>query len=194
MVFRRHAQYKKGEYVRTWVCITHKIKGNEYCSQHYILEDDIERCFQRVINEFVGDMSQIKEILKENVTSTLSEKDDNRGEQILLRMQVLQAEMININRKKRAGEIAYELYIAKAQEIADEVEKLEREQKEIQSTENDRLAETKRLKDILEVINEMHPTDEFDGEMFRRLIDNVIVKENQLTFNFKVGIVKTATI
>lgn len=194
MVFRRHAQYKKGEYVRTWVCITHKIKGNEYCSQHYILEDDIERCFQKVINEFVGDMSQIKEILKENVTSTLSEKDDNRGEQILLRMQALQAEMININRKKRAGEIAYELYIAKAQEIADEVEKLEREQKEIQSTENDRLAETKRLKDILEVINEMHPTDEFDGEMFRRLIDNVIVKGNQLTFNFKVGIVKTATI
>ena len=194
MVFRRHAQYKKGEYVRTWVCITHKIKGNEYCSQHYILEDDIERCFQRVINEFVGDMSQIKEILKENVTSTLSEKDDNRGEQILLRMQALQAEMININRKKRAGEIAYELYIAKAQEIADEVEKLEREQKEIQSTKNDRLAETKRLKDILEAINEMHPTDEFDGEMFRRLIDNVIVKGNQLTFNFKVGIVKTATI
>lgn len=40
----------------------------------------------------------------------------------------------------------------------------------------------------------MHPTDEFDGEMFRRLIDNVIVKGNQLTFNFKVGIVKTATI
>lgn len=194
MVFRRHAQYKKGEYVRTWVCITHKIKGNEYCSQRYILEDDIERCFQRVINEFVGDMSQIKEILKENVTSTLSEKDDNRGEQILLRMQALQAEMIDINRKKRAGEIAYELYIAKAQEIADEVEKLEREQKEIQSAENDRLAETKRLKDILEVINEMHPTDEFDGEMFRRLIDNVIVKGNQLTFNFKVGIVKTATI
>lgn len=194
MVFRRHAQYKKGEYVRTWVCITHKIKGNEYCSQHYILEEDIERCFQGVISELVGDMSQIKEILKENVTSTLSEKDDNRGEQILLRMQALQAEMININRKKRAGEIAYELYIAKAQEIADEVEKLEREQKEIQSTENDRLAETKRLKDILEVINEMHPTDEFDGEMFRRLIDNVIVKGNQLTFNFKVGIVKTATI
>lgn len=194
MVFRRHAQYKKGEYVRTWVCITHKIKGNEYCSQHYILEEDIEKCFQKVISELVGDISQIKEILKENVTSTLSEKEDDRGEQILLRMQSLQSEMIDINRKKRAGEIAYELYIAKAQEIADEVEKLEREQKEIQSTENDRLAETKKLKDILEVINEMHPTDEFDGEMFRRLIDNVIVKGNQLTFNFKVGIVKTATI
>ena len=194
MVFRRHAQYKKGEYVRTWVCITHKIKGNEYCSQHYILEEDIEKCFQKVISELVGDMSQVKEILKENVTSTLSEKEDNRSEQILLRMQALQAEMIDINRKKRAGEIAYELYIAKAQEIADEVEKLEREQKEIQSTENDRLAETKRLKDILEVINEMHPTDEFDGEMFHRLIDNVIVKGNQLTFNFKVGIVKAATI
>ena len=80
MVFRRHAQYKKGEYVRTWVCITHKIKGNEYCSQHYILEEDIEKCFQKVISELVGDISQIKEILKENVTSTLSEKEDNRSE------------------------------------------------------------------------------------------------------------------
>ena len=40
-----------------------------------------------------------------------------------------------------------------------------------------RLAETKKLKDILEVINEMHPTDEFNGEMFRRLIDNVKANE-----------------
>ena len=51
-----------------------------------------------------------------------------------------------------------------------------------------RLAETKKLKDILEVINEMHPTDEFDGEMFRRLIDNVKANERAgktaLSLNF----------
>lgn len=53
MIYRRHAQYKRGNYVRTWVCITHKRKGNDYCSQRYILEDDVANAFQTVLKELV---------------------------------------------------------------------------------------------------------------------------------------------
>ena len=194
MIYRRHAQYKRGNYVRTWVCITHKRKGNDYCSQRYILEDDVANAFQTVLKELVGDMSSIKEILEKNVVDTLGEKEDNGGEQVLLQIQSLQTEMIDINRKKRSGEIAYEAYVARAREIADQVEVLEKQQREIQVAEESRISETKRIKDILEAISGMHPMDEFDGEIFRRLIDNVIIKDKRLTFNFKVGISKTITI
>lgn len=194
MIYRRHAQFKKGKYVRTWVCITHKRKGNEYCSQHYILEDDIEKAFQMVLNELVGDMGSIKEILQKNVVEALGERDCNSGEQVLMQIQCLQTEMIDINRKKRSGEIAYETYVTRAREIADQVEVLEKQQREIRAAEDNRITETKRIKDILETINEVRPTDEFDGEIFRRLIDNVIIKDKRLTFNFKVGISKSTTI
>lgn len=194
MIYRRHAQYKRGNYVRTWVCITYKRKGNDYCSQRYILEDDVANAFQTVLKELVGDMSSIKEILEKNVFDTLGEKEDNGGEQVMLQIQSLQTEMIDINQKKRSGEIAYEAYVARAREIADQVEVLEKQQREIQAAEESRISETKRIKDILEAINGMHPTDEFDGEIFRRLIDNVIIKDKRLTFNFKVGISKTITI
>ena len=194
MIYRRHAQYKRGNYVRTWVCITHKRQGNDYCSQRYILEDDVANAFQTVLKELVGDMSSIKEILEKNVVDTLGEKEDNGGAQVLLQIQSLQTEMIDINRKKRSGEIAYEAYVARAREIADQVEVLEKQQREIQAAEESRISETKRIKDILEAINGMHPMDEFDGEIFRRLIDNVIIKDKRLTFNFKVGISKTITI
>ena len=75
MIYRRHAQYKRGNYVRTWVCITHKRQGNDYCSQRYILEDDVANAFQTVLKELVGDMSSIKEILEKNVFDTLEEKE-----------------------------------------------------------------------------------------------------------------------
>lgn len=194
MPLRRHAQYKKGEYVRTWVCITHKVKGKDYCSQRYLLENEIEQAFQTILQSLVGDMEQIKEILKDNVMQTLGEKEDNKGEEVLLELHSLQSEMIDINRKKRAGEIAYELYITRAREIADRIETLEEEQKQIQAAEENLITETKRLKDILEVIEQIAPTEKFDGELFRRLIENVIVKDRRLTFNFKVGISKNITI
>ena len=98
------------------------------------------------------------------------------------------------NRKKRSGEIAYETYVTRAREIADQVEELEKQQREIRAAEDNRITETKRIKDILEAINEVRSTDEFDGEIFRRLIDNVIIKDKWLTFNFKVGISKSTTI
>lgn len=69
--FRRHAQTIKGEYTRTWVCATHKLEGNDKCSQKYIQEKDIENAFVEMLQKLVNDFQNIKDVLKDNISSTL---------------------------------------------------------------------------------------------------------------------------
>lgn len=73
--FRRHAQTIKGKYSRTWVCATHKLEGNEKCSQKYIKECDIEKAFLEVIQKLVNDFQTIKVTLRENIISSLESTD-----------------------------------------------------------------------------------------------------------------------
>ncbi len=65
--FRRHAQYIKGEYTRTWVCATHKLEGNEKCNQIYIREKYIEDAFLEMIRRLVEDFQTVKATLRENI-------------------------------------------------------------------------------------------------------------------------------
>ncbi len=191
---RRHAHMKKGEYIRTWTCATHKIKGYEYCSQKYIYETDVENAFVKALQELVGDMGEIKGILKDNVISSLDDDLNERGEQIIIELEELKTEMITLNRLKRGGGIDHDLYVQRANQIADRIEALEKEQTELRTKDEVRMDATKRIKDIMEVINSVRATERFDGEVFKRLIEEVIVKDRTLTFNFKVGISKTMSI
>ncbi len=190
IALRRHAHLKKGEYVRTWVCPTHKIKGNDYCKQLYIYENEVEDAFVKALKELVGDMGEVKTILKENVISSLDDEINERVEKIAIELEDLKTEMININRLKRAGGIDHNLYVERANQIADKIESLEKEQLELKTKEEIRVEASKRIKDIMEVINSVQATERFDGEVFRRLIEEVIVKDRTLTFKFKVGVEK----
>jgi len=188
IAYRRHAQYKKGEYLRTWVCVTHKEMGNDHCKQRYLLETEIEQAFIKVLMEVVDDMDGIRSVLKDNVLSSLDDNVNDEIENITIEMDKLRGEMIELNRRKRAGTEDYDAYIKRANEIADEIERLEKQQTEWQNKLEVRMDATRRIKDIMEVINGITPTTEFDGEMFKSLVENVVIKDRELTFNFNVGI------
>jgi hypothetical protein len=49
---------------------------------------------------------------------------------------------------------------------------------------------TKRINDIIEVLNGLKPSEEFNGEIFTRLVEEIIILNNTATFVFKAGINK----
>lgn len=50
----------------------------------------------------------------------------------------------------------------------------------------------KRVENILEFLGNMDPTKNFDADLFRILMENVLIKPNdEIQFNFKVGISHT---
>ena len=135
-------------------------------------------------------MEIIQKVVRENVATSLDDEVAERMTTIVDQLELLQADMLTINRQKREGAISFEKYAEEASHIADKIEALETEKSELEKKGEERLVATKRINDIIQVLNELTPTDEFNGEMFTRLVEEVIILDRTATFVFKAGINK----
>ena len=187
---RRHAQTIKRVYTRTWVCPTHKLKGYDYCKQKYVTEEAVERAFVKALKELIGDIGDIKKILKGNIIESLDDSIPERLERIQIETEDLQKKMIELTRAKRSGVIDYDECNRKGMELAEKIRELNNERAELESRSADVLVAKNRITEILKTLEEITPTEKFDGEMFLKLVDEVIIKDGTGTFMFKVGINK----
>lgn len=187
---RRHAQTIKRVYTRTWVCPTHKLKGYDYCKQKYVTEEAVERAFVKALKELIGDIGDIKKILKGNIIESLDDSIPERLERIQIETEDLQTKMIELTRAKRSGVIDYDECNRKGMELAEKIRELNNERAELESRSADVLVAKNRITEILKTLEEITPTEKFDGEMFLKLVDEVIIKDGTGTFMFKVGINK----
>jgi DNA invertase Pin-like site-specific DNA recombinase len=187
---RRHAQTIKRVYTRTWVCPTHKLKGYDYCKQKYVTEEAVERAFVKALKELIGDIGDIKKILRGNIIESLDDSIPERLERVQIETEDLQTKMIELTRAKRSGVIDYDECNRKGMELAEKIRELNNERAELESRSADVLVAKNRITEILKTLEEITPTEKFDGEMFLKLVDEVIIKDGTGTFMFKVGINK----
>ena len=191
-LYRRYAQTIKGEYVPTWVCATHKLKGIEACSQQSITERILEDAFTTVVGELLGDITAIKRVLEENILSSLDDGGIARLETVLDEINKYQTEMLEIHRQRFRDEISLEDYNKKANIISTAIEQLNKEKTVLETQVHSVRMTRKRVENILEFLSNIDPTKNFDADLFKILVENVLIKpSNEIQFNFKVGISHT---
>ena len=79
--------------------------------------------------------------------------------------------------------------------LADRIDALKIKRDELIKNKNDSEQLQVRLNEITKAIDSANPDQEFDGMVFKKLIDEVTINDrNKLTFKFKVGITKTIVI
>ena len=193
--YRRHAQTVKGVYQATWVCATHKLEGNEACTQKFITEKAIEDAFIAVAVELVGEMRELKAMLTENIITSLTDDTDEKLVGITEAITQAQNEMLALVKAKRNGEISDEEYSERGNTLATEIDRLTAEKTALESETNTARINKKRIDEILGFLETVNPTTEFDADIFKSLIETIIVRENYiLEFQFKIGITKTIQI
>lgn len=193
--YRRHAQYIQGKYTPTWVCATHKLKGNNVCSQTYIKESDLERAFVKTLQSLVGEFQTVRTTLKTNIVSSIDSSVAEELDAILGAIEQKQSEMLELLRAKRSGSISDAEYNRRGSEIEIQINSLNHKKEALTERECTSKMETQRLNKITEVLNESGSDTEFDGEIFKTLIDTVVVKDRYtLEFHFKVGIMETISL
>ena len=185
----------KGVYQPTWVCATHKIEGYEGCSQKYLTEKSIEDAFIAVSLELLGDMQEIRKTLNNNVIASLSYNLDEKLLRITEAITSAQNKMLMLVKDKRNGVIGDEEYAVQGNEIAKEIDRLSAEKTALETDSNTARINNKRVEEILDFLSGINPTSQFDAEVFKAVVDEIIVKnETTLEFHFKIGTVKSITI
>ena len=193
--YRRHAQYIRGEYTPTWVCATHKLEGSEKCSQTYLKESEIEGAFLEMIKTLVGDFQAVKTVLRENIITSLDDSVAEELDATLGAIEQCQEEMLSVVRAKRAGELTDAEYNKRGGEIEIRINELTRIREGLEQKSHAAKMTRKRVDEIIELIESMDIANKFDGEIFKNIVDTVVVRNNYtLDFHLKVGVTESVTI
>lgn len=193
--YRRHAQYHKGEYIHTWVCPTHKLKGGAACSQTYLREEEIEGAFLEMLKALVGDFEEISDTLKENIVSSLDDSIEEDINETLAQIEMRQTEMLELLREKRAGRVPDQEYNEHGALIEKAIQELSERRVKLESKSNTAKLAMRRVDQIAKALNDVGSLDKYNGEIFRAIVENVVVRNTYtLDFHLKVGIVESITI
>lgn len=193
--YRRHAQYIKGEYTPTWVCATHKLEGSEKCNQTYLKESEIEGAFLEMLKAFVVDFQGVRATLRDNIVSSLDDSVASELDAILGAIEKCQEKMLELLRAKRIGGITDEEYNRRCSEIETRLNELTRMRDDIEQRSNIAKLTAKRVEEIAELLESIDVVNTFDGEIFKQIVDTVVVRNNYtLDFHLKIGLTESVTI
>ena len=183
--FRRHYQRtaKQGD-ISIWVCINHKNNGRDSCSQRPIKEKQLEEAFMRVLNRVVADGDVIIDDVLKSIDITL-DGDINTGRVADLQAEIdaKQRQMLTLMSGKNGSIQAAEIQ-AKTMAIMEEIVNLTREKEEIEQKITAYEHNIERVAQLKELISKEKLLQEFNREIFRTMVEKVIIDGNEATFHF----------
>lgn len=193
--YRRHAQYSRGEYIRTWVCTTHKMKGVAWCSQTYIREEELEWAFVEILKRLIQNYREVTDVLEGNIKSTISQDVDDELRSSLDNIEELQNQMLTLLREKRSGKITLEEYNQRGAELERAIQELAQKRATLEEKSSLNKLTMLRLEQISAALNPNEDMEKYNDELCRSLVDVVVVRNNYtLDFHFKCGITESITI
>lgn len=193
--YRRHAQFCRGKYVKTWVCTTHKIKGSAWCSQTYLREEELEWAFVEIMKRLIQNYKEVTEVLKGNIKSTIGQNVDEELRSILDKIEENQNQMLGLLRQKRTGEISLEQYNERGADIEQAIQELTRKRVALEEKSSLNKLAMLRVEQISAALNAPEDIEKFDDELCRSLVDVVVVRNTYtLDFHLKCGITESITI
>lgn len=94
--------------------------------------------------------------------------------------------------KKNKSKKRFFVQTKQGNKLASMIESAKNEINAIESSYSRATLANKRVEEILNTLNALEPTEEFDDEIFKRLVESVTINDRcKITFKFKVGLERT---
>ena len=176
--FRRIHWNNRGKKSVVWRCISRLENTGQFCDARTVLESTIEQVLITAINKTLCDKDTFLPILKGNIETVLSHKNDTTLSDIDKRLEELQTELVKLANSK-----------AEYDKVGDEIYRLRDEKQKVQLEIIGRDELKKRITDMGDFLKGQ-PTaiTEYDEPLIRRLIEKVTVYEDKFTVEFKSGV------
>ncbi len=190
-IFRRHGYYSGENYVKTWTCSNHKLNGNNACTQLAIKESEIHASFIRVVNMLIEDKDGMVQRITESIQETLAERlTDQANDELAKKIAAKERQLV---RAVKAAQNAEDLISGEREreQLIAEIEALKQEQKKRSFQVVDLEHTNERFQAIWDMVAVKGKLTEFDGDMFRKVVNRITVDGKELTYDFGCGITIT---
>lgn len=174
-----------------WKCTNKAMNGLDACSAKDVKEKDLEKAFVRAMSRAVGGEKAFLQQLLENINTGLQQVEQEFTiEELNARLEELGQEMmglVRLNARAGTGTSAYE---AEYIRVSEEMEQIRERKAAIEEVELSELMRQKRIDEMRKYLSSTDtPLAKFDGALFRRLVDKVIIHSLvEATFIFRSGI------
>lgn len=182
--FRRIHWNNRGKKSVVWRCISRLENTGQFCDARTVLESTIEQVLITAINQTLCDKDTFLPILKGNIETVLSHKNDTTLSDIDKRLEELQTELVKLANSK-----------AEYDKVGDEIYRLRDEKQKVQLEIIGRDELKKRIADMGDFLNgQSTALTKYDESLVRRLIEKVTVytasadAADKFTVEFKSGV------
>jgi site-specific DNA recombinase len=176
-----------GEKIPSWWCDNQRNKKT--CSQKGLSEKVIQDAFVKILNQFINNFDDIKSVLESSIKSVISCDSTDKIDEINKEINLLQTQILNLHIQKVNGKLNETEYGKLGGKLSSRIDELNKQKQELEDTYTKASSTNERVKDIIEALDGLKPTEEFNDELFKRLIESVIITERtHIKFKFKVGI------
>jgi len=174
-----------------WKCINKEQNGLGSCDSKDVKERELELAFVRAVNKLLGNKDTFIDTLLDNIYRgmTIAQEEYTR-EEVEERLRELHQEMmslVRLNAKARTGANAFDKEYA---EVAAEIELMQERKQKLNDAELERIIRRNKVEELREYITSQDaPLAKFDGDLFRKLVERVLVHSMvEVTFVFRSGV------
>ena len=188
--FRRHNYTNGNKIERTWACKEH-LKGNKYCTQEILKEELLEELFVNTLNRLLLNRDKVLKKVEASVKEAMLEVGTDNKQQIEkvdLMIEKLQADMLELNKRRGKREIDAEQYNIQSREVMEQLDELFRQRDELIAEQSEGALSKAQYKMLTDFLKNEQKQTAFDKDVFTKLVEKVIVNSREdITFIFKDG-------
>ena len=127
-----------------------------------------------------------------SISSVILDNPTDKVSEIEERVDLYQAQIRELHKKKTKGLIDQNEYAKQGNKLASMIERAKNEINAIESSYSRATLANRRVEEILNTLNSLEPAEEFDDEIFKRLVESVTINDRcKITFKFKVELERT---
>jgi len=175
--FRRHNYTNGNKIERTWACKEH-LKGNKYCTQEILKEEVLEEMFVNTLNRLLENRDKVLKKVEASVKEAMLEVGTDNKQQIEkvdLMIEKLQADMLELNKRRGKREVDAEQYNTESREIMEQLDELFKQRDELIAEQSDGALSKSQYKMLTDFLKNEQKQTEFDKDVFTKLIEKIIV-------------------
>ena len=186
--FRRNGRtVASGEFIPTWVCITHQ-KDHQACRMRPLKEKDIYAAYERAVKRLLGETDDLMEIVKQATLESMNIEKPEDIEEIRSALMQARKAVLDLFKAKRDGDVSMEEYEAKYAEYSQQIAELEEREKNVHAHNLQCQLAQKRLQEAYELIDDAKANCT-DKDVMRKLLDAIkVIDKHELEFQFNWGI------
>jgi len=175
--YKKSRKNPNSDEVAYWICRSHR--NNIECSNYInYKEEELKEIFVNVFNELFKDIDKYIKTFQKKIDEVISDKKSDNSKSIIQnQITILNKKSSDLIDLRLDNSITKEMFDMKQKEIASKIMELENEFDSLKDIAETRKIKMNQINKINEVLNTYKKIDTFDDEIFKTLVDKIIIGE-----------------